>query len=1225
MPEDIVPLGFDVDTSALAKAKGDASDAATSLGKVADQLDAISEASDKATGSTTKVVNAAKDATNALNEQANATKGATAAETSHTDALNQGTSASTAAATGKKKVKDAAQDAAAAVDAEKTATIGLNVAQQQQTSTGGSLTQQLNSIQQHAKDLADQQGKLGTATKQASNANADHATSSASVTGALSRLQSGAVGVQGAVSKVAEVSENLTHALGVGGEGGGSSLTGALGLAQRGLSAVGSMLGGVSAMAIGAVGAVVGIAAAFVKMQSSLAGPQDEMRLLSGRVRVAVGDQNIASDAMQQIIKSADAAGIAIEAYADTFTRFERIRTEMGLSTQGVLDFTDAITKLGKISGATPYQIQMGLMQLSQGLGTGRLQGQDLKFMLEDVPAIGTYLAKGLGVNSGRLREMGTNGELTPAKFVNALQSQYGQIDQDVGNLPNTSEQAFTRMKNDATAFKAALGEVTGATQFVQAGIDDISLAFRNLTTMIKGDAPQSAQQIEQLISRIQTQLKADPGAGAVTIELQAQLKAAQDQLKQVQAKSDAYGGEGNSRAVGIVTNAKNVLTETDEYTKKTKTLKEQMDSTASAIYELNLKSNGFDAKQKAQDVAYLTDQFARLKLELQNAGTAYDKLTLSTQHTADDMATYGPGSGGVAFGGQVRKIEEDQTAKGLPPLPTDAVNKALMDSAAQTWTNQRADMASEAERQRRLLGTVGQSPLARARVESQNEAEASVTSQIGPVQAATPEGRAQIQALTDSNYAVKSIAASLQTAQAVFNARGQLASAQAGASAVNQGAYAVRQAETRTRARYADSQAPGTGALEIQQFNASEAAAADTQIRTLMLANQKLRDQIESSGSPNSLKAIDTAASVRTATENVAPDKRQSVSDAMYQQADLENQKALADQTAELKQQLDYVTQQRTIASLTGEEYAVQEAVLEKKHELELAGVTASNDQYQQQISITAELAKQQYALENQKTVASDVNKAYSDAVQGIGSGFANMFERIATTGNFRLRAMLNDVGNMAAKISTQIIEDLVTKPLEAAAKQYGPQLLSGLGNLVAGLFGGSAGSTSTLGLGTSMGMDTIGAGSSSVGSNSYGFTMNAMGGAYNSPSLSQYSSSILSSPTFFKFANGGSIGVAGEAGPEGILPLQRQANGKLGVAASGVGGGGGDTYVQVFDQRSSATSAPVETQQSRGSDGKKQIAILVKDAVTAQMNGGEYDTTLRANFGTQRTITRR
>lgn len=42
-----------------------------------------------------------------------------------------------------------------------------------------------------------------------------------------------------------------------------------------------------------------------------------------------------------------------------------------------------------------------------------------------------------------------------------------------------------------------------------------------------------------------------------------------------------------------------------------------------------------------------------------------------------------------------------------------------------------------------------------------------------------------------------------------------------------------------------------------------------------------------------------------------------------------------------------------------------------------------------------------------------------------------------------------------------------------------------------------------------------------------------------------------VIAAPTFFPAGNG--LGLAGEAGPEAVLPLQRGANGRLGVAVNG------------------------------------------------------------------------
>ncbi|HHQ6001632.1 TPA: phage tail tape measure protein [Morganella morganii] len=84
-------------------------------------------------------------------------------------------------------------------------------------------------------------------------------------------------------------------------------------------------------------------------------------------------------------------------------------------------------------------------------------------------------------------------------------------------------------------------------------------------------------------------------------------------------------------------------------------------------------------------------------------------------------------------------------------------------------------------------------------------------------------------------------------------------------------------------------------------------------------------------------------------------------------------------------------------------------------------------------------------------------------------------------------------------------------------------------------------------------MGMDVMG----------FNFTPNAKGGVYSSPSLSAYSGQVVHTPTMFAFAKG--AGVMGEAGPEGIFPLRRGLDGKLGVVAKLAGGGEG--VVQHFN----------------------------------------------------------
>jgi phage-related minor tail protein len=88
------------------------------------------------------------------------------------------------------------------------------------------------------------------------------------------------------------------------------------------------------------------------------------------------------------------------------------------------------------------------------------------------------------------------------------------------------------------------------------------------------------------------------------------------------------------------------------------------------------------------------------------------------------------------------------------------------------------------------------------------------------------------------------------------------------------------------------------------------------------------------------------------------------------------------------------------------------------------------------------------------------------------------------------------------------------------------------------------------------------------------------------------------------FAFARG--AGLMGEAGPEAIMPLRRDASGRLGVMASGgrSGGGGsvvfGDIHVSVPEGTSTKDAA------LWGNEMRRQLGILVNEQMADQMRTG-------------------
>lgn len=70
--------------------------------------------------------------------------------------------------------------------------------------------------------------------------------------------------------------------------------------------------------------------------------------------------------------------------------------------------------------------------------------------------------------------------------------------------------------------------------------------------------------------------------------------------------------------------------------------------------------------------------------------------------------------------------------------------------------------------------------------------------------------------------------------------------------------------------------------------------------------------------------------------------------------------------------------------------------------------------------------------------------------------------------------------------------------------------------------------------------------------------------------------------------------------------------------MAAMGPAGGGGDgTVVNIIDQRG---SGQIEQRETRGSNGQKQIDILIKDSIDRLAGRGQLDKTFGVNYGIKR-----
>lgn len=108
-----------------------------------------------------------------------------------------------------------------------------------------------------------------------------------------------------------------------------------------------------------------------------------------------------------------------------------------------------------------------------------------------------------------------------------------------------------------------------------------------------------------------------------------------------------------------------------------------------------------------------------------------------------------------------------------------------------------------------------------------------------------------------------------------------------------------------------------------------------------------------------------------------------------------------------------------------------------------------------------------------------------------------------------------------------------------------------------------------------------------------------------------------VVHNPTMFAFANGGRVGLMGEAGSEAIMPLKRGPDGSLGVqmhGASNDNNAGGPSVVVIVENNAPNTN--VREESSRGSDGREMRRIII-DQMRSGIASGEMDGAMKARYG--------
>ncbi|HCW3069557.1 tape measure protein [Citrobacter freundii] len=226
----------------------------------------------------------------------------------------------------------------------------------------------------------------------------------------------------------------------------------------------------------------------------------------------------------------------SLDATASLYARLERATREYGTSADDLAKLTTIINQGFVVSGATAQEAENAIIQLSQGLASGALRGEEFNSVNEQGNRIIVALADSMGVSIGQMRQMAAAGKLTTDVVVNGLLSQGTAIGNEFANTTTTISQALQVAGNNITKF-------FGENSTVKTG------------TAIFNDAVISVSENIGALSAILTATAAVMGSryvGALTMATAAKVKAAVAARNQSAAEMQAAQAVANKATADL-------------------------------------------------------------------------------------------------------------------------------------------------------------------------------------------------------------------------------------------------------------------------------------------------------------------------------------------------------------------------------------------------------------------------------------------------------------------------------------------------------------------------------------------------------------------------------------------------------------------------------------------------------------------------------------------------
>lgn len=150
----------------------------------------------------------------------------------------------------------------------------------------------------------------------------------------------------------------------------------------------------------------------------------------------------------EKVYQAAQRSAMGYNEMAGSVAKLNLLAGDSFSGNNEAIRFSELMGKAFSISGATTQDKSSAMLQLTQAMASGKLQGDEFRSISESAPLLAQAIADAMGVSKGELKKLSSDGAITADIIKSALFQAADDIEGKFAKMPLTFGDAMTKMKN---------------------------------------------------------------------------------------------------------------------------------------------------------------------------------------------------------------------------------------------------------------------------------------------------------------------------------------------------------------------------------------------------------------------------------------------------------------------------------------------------------------------------------------------------------------------------------------------------------------------------------------------------------------------------------------------------------------------------------------------------------------------------------------------------------